>query len=99
MHSTWPTATSTTTKAFCARSHIAKDLGFNGKSLIHPKQIELLHKAYAPTAEEVDHAKRVIAAAEEAHRKGLGVVSLDGKMVDPPVINEAEMALQMAEAS
>ena len=86
-------------EGFLREVAIAKDLGFDGKSLIHPKQIELLHKAYAPTADEVDHAKRVIAAADEAHRKGLGVVSLDGKMVDPPVIKEAEMALQMAEAS
>jgi citrate lyase subunit beta/citryl-CoA lyase len=84
---------------FLREVKIAKRLGFNGKSLIHPKQIELLHRAYAPTAEEVSHAKRVIAAAEEARRKGLGVVSLDGKMVDPPVIEEAEMALQLAEAS
>lgn len=86
-------------EGFLREVNIAKQLGFNGKSLIHPKQIDLLHKAYAPTDEEVSHAKRVLAAAEEAHRKGLGVVSLDGKMVDPPVIHEAEMALQMAEAA
>jgi len=86
-------------EGFLREVNIAKQLGFNGKSLIHPRQIELLHKAYAPTPEEVDHAKRVIAAAEAARRKGLGVVSLDGKMVDPPVINEAEMVLQRAEAA
>jgi len=86
-------------EGFLREVNIAKQLGFNGKSLIHPKQIDLLHKAYAPTEEEVTHAKRVLAAAEEAHRKGLGVVSLDGKMVDPPVIHEAEMALQLAEAA
>ncbi|HUL41702.1 MAG TPA: citrate (pro-3S)-lyase subunit beta [Burkholderiales bacterium] len=85
-------------EGFLREVQIAKQLGFNGKSLIHPKQIDLLHKAYAPTEAEVSHAKRVLAAAEEAHRKGLGVVSLDGKMVDPPVIHEAEMALQLAEA-
>jgi len=78
---------------------IAKLLGFNGKSLIHPKQIELLHKAYAPSEAEVSHAKRVLAAADEAHRKGLGVVSLDGKMVDPPVIKEAERTLELAQAA
>jgi len=86
-------------EGFLREVQIAKQLGFNGKSLIHPKQIDLLHKAYAPTEAEVSHAKRVLAAADEAHRKGLGVVSLDGKMVDPPVIHEAEMALQMAEAA
>jgi len=86
-------------EGFLREVKIAKQLGFNGKSLIHPKQIELLHQAYEPTDDEVTHAKRVIAAADEAHRKGLGVVSLDGKMVDPPVVDEAEMVLQMAAAS
>ena len=86
-------------EGFLREVAIAKGLGFDGKSLIHPKQVDLLHRAYAPTKEEVDHANRVLAAAEEAHRKGLGVVSLDGKMVDPPVIEEAEMVLQRAQAS
>ncbi|HTO67523.1 MAG TPA: aldolase/citrate lyase family protein [Bradyrhizobium sp.] len=86
-------------EGFLREVKIAKQLGFNGKSLIHPKQIELLHRAYAPSEEEVTHAKRVLAAAEEAHRKGLGVVSLDGKMIDPPVIDEAQMTLQMAAAA
>ena len=74
----------------------AKQFGFTGKSLIHPNQIDLLHKTYAPTAEEVTHAKRIIAAAENAHRAGLGVVSLDGKMIYPPVIEGAEIILQLA---
>jgi len=86
-------------EGFLREVGIAKDLGFDGKSLIHPKQIDLLHRAYAPTEKEIEHAKRVLAAAEEAHRKGLGVVALDGKMVDPPVIDEAEMVLQRAEAA
>ena len=80
-------------EGFLREVEIAKQLGFNGKSLIHPRQIELLHKAYAPTADELNRAKRVIAAAEAAHRDGLGVVSLDGKMIDPPVIKEAEQVL------
>lgn len=86
-------------EGFLREVAIAKDLGFDGKSLIHPKQVDLLHRAYAPTEKEIEHAKRVLAAAAEAHRKGLGVVALDGKMVDPPVIDEAEMVLQRAEAA
>lgn len=86
-------------EGFLREVAIAKGLGFDGKSLIHPKQVELLHRAYAPTAQEIEHAKRVLAAAEEAHRKGLGVASLDGKMVDPPVIDEAQMVLERAEAA
>jgi citrate lyase subunit beta/citryl-CoA lyase len=86
-------------EGFLREVAIARQLGFNGKSLIHPRQIEPLHRAYAPTADEVDYARRVLAAAKSAHRNGLGVVSLDGKMVDPPVIKEAEMTLQLAEAA
>lgn len=86
-------------EGFLREVSIARQLGFNGKSLIHPKQIELLHRAYAPTPEEVAYAQRVLAAADSAHRKGLGVVSLEGKMVDPPVIAEAEMVLQRAQAA
>ena len=71
-HSTWLMATLTTMKDSLREVAIAKQLGFNGKSLIHPKQIEPLHKAYAPSETEVAQAKRVIAAADEAHRKGLG---------------------------
>jgi len=86
-------------EGFLREVAIARQLGFDGKSLIHPKQVELLHRAYAPAPEEVHYAQRVIAAAEAAHRDGLGVVSLDGKMIDPPVIEEAKMVLQRAQAS
>lgn len=57
-------------------------MGFNGKSLINPRQIDLLHNAYAPTQEEVDYARRVIAAAEEGERNGLGVVILSALEID-----------------
>ncbi|WP_342627128.1 aldolase/citrate lyase family protein [Nguyenibacter vanlangensis] len=85
-------------EGFLREVMIAKQLGFNGKSLIHPRQIALLHKAYAPTVAELDYAKRVLAAASQAQARGLGVVSLDGKMIDPPVIHEAEAVLQRAVA-
>lgn len=84
---------------FLREVNIAKQLGFNGKSLIHPRQIRLLHQAYAPTPKELDHARKVLAAADEAHAKGLGVVSLDGKMVDPPVIHEAQRTVLRAQNS
>jgi citrate lyase subunit beta/citryl-CoA lyase len=86
-------------EGFLREVQIAKQLGFNGKSLVHPRQIEILHKAYAPSPEEVAYAKRVLAAAELARRNGQGVVSLDGKMVDPPVVDAAEMLLQRAQAA
>ncbi|SJZ69509.1 citrate (pro-3S)-lyase subunit beta [Consotaella salsifontis] len=84
---------------FLKEVDLIKRLGFTGKSLINPRQIELLHNAFAPAQEEVDYARRVVAAAAQAEEKGLGVVSLNGKMVDAPVIAMAERVLQRAAAS
>lgn len=86
-------------EGFLKEVELIKKLGFNGKSLINPRQIDLLHNAYAPTAEEVEHSKRVVAAAEQAEREGLGVVSLNGKMIDAPIVNHALRILQKAQAS
>jgi citrate lyase subunit beta/citryl-CoA lyase len=86
-------------EGFLKEVDLIKRLGFNGKSLINPRQIELLHNAYAPTEEEVDYAKRVVAAAEKGEREGLGVISLNGKMIDAPIINHARRLLQRADAS
>ena len=86
-------------EGFLREVMIAKNLGFNGKSLIHPRQIKPLHQAYAPTPKELTQARRVIQAAEKAKQEGLGVISLDGKMVDPPIIAHAEMVIQRAEAA
>jgi citrate lyase subunit beta/citryl-CoA lyase len=84
---------------FLKEVELIRKLGFNGKSLINPRQIELLHNAYAPTEEEVEYSQRVVAAAEKGEREGLGVVSLNGRMIDAPVINHARRVLQRAEAS
>ena len=79
-------------------AHI-KQLGFDGKSLINPRQIELLHNLYAPTQKEVNHAKLVVEAAEASAREGRGVISLNGTMVDSPVIERARLVLSRAELS
>ncbi len=84
---------------FLREVEVIRRLGFNGKSLINPRQIELLHNAYAPTQEEVDHARRVIAAADKAEREGLGVISLGGRMIDAPIVNHARRVVGNAEAS
>ena len=76
----------------------AKALGFDGKGAIHPLQIEPIHRAFAPTPDELSWAKGVVAAAEEAERKGLGVVSYEGRMVDRPVVLRAKRILEMARA-
>ena len=84
---------------FLKEVDLIKRMGFNGKSLINPRQIEILHNAYAPTQEEVDYAERVLAAAEEGERNGLGVISLNGKMIDAPIINHARVVIERKNAS
>ena len=76
-----------------------KQLGFDGKSIINPRQIEPVHKIYTPTAKEIDYAKSVIEAIKDAERKNSGVISLNGKMVDKPIVDRAKRVLSLAEAS
>jgi citrate lyase subunit beta/citryl-CoA lyase len=83
-------------EGFLREVEVIKRLGFNGKSLVNPRQIELLHRAYAPSPGEVERAERVLDAAEKAEREGLGVVSLDGRMVDAPVVAAARRVLMLA---
>lgn len=77
-------------------TRFAKSIGMNAKSAIHPNQIETINQIFTPTTKEVDYAKRVLMARDEAFAKGLGVFSLDGKMVDKPVIERAEKVLEKA---
>ncbi len=86
-------------EGFLKEVSLIKKLGYNGKSLINPRQIELLHNAYAPTVSEVENAKKVVEAAEEGERKGLGVVSLNGKMIDAPIIARAQKTIELAKYS
>ena len=67
----------------------SRALGFEGMGCIHPLQIQVIHEAYAPTQAEIDKALRIVAAFEDAKARGLGVVSLGSKMIDPPVVNRA----------
>lgn len=73
----------------------AKSLGFEGKGCIHPRQIPVVHQAFAPTIEEIEKAKKIVLAFEEAEKKGLGVVSLGSKMIDPPVVKRAQRILSL----
>lgn len=74
----------------------AKSLGFEGKGCIHPRQIEVIHKGFAPTEKEINKAMKIILAFEEAEKKGLGVVSLGSKMIDAPVVKRAFNTINMA---
>lgn len=74
----------------------AKALGFEGKGCIHPRQIQIVHEAFAPTTEEIEKAKKIVLAFEVAEKKGLGVVSLGTKMIDPPVVKRAMRTMELA---
>lgn len=74
----------------------AKSLGFEGKGCIHPRQIKVVHEAFAPTAEEIERAKKIVLAFEDAEKKGLGVVSLGTKMIDLPVVKRALRTIDLA---
>jgi citrate lyase subunit beta/citryl-CoA lyase len=74
----------------------SRALGFEGMGCVHPRQIRPIHEAFAPSAVEVEKALRVVAAFEEAETKGLGVVSLGSKMIDPPVVKRALRTVQIA---
>lgn len=76
-----------------------KQLGFDGKSVINPRQIKPVHRVFTPTHEEVVKAQRIIAASHDAEARGSGVVALDGKMIDRPVVLRAERTLELAYAS
>lgn len=86
-------------EGFLAEVELIKRLGFDGKSLVNPRQIHLLHQAYAPTEDELVRAQMVVAAAERAARDGLGVVSLGGKMIDAPIIAAARRTIAFAESA
>lgn len=85
-------------EGFMHEAEHIKSLGFDGKSLINPRQIEIIHNIFAPTQKEVDHANAVIEVAAEAEAQGSGVVSLNGKMVDAPIIERARWTLQRAKS-
>ncbi|MBI4494532.1 MAG: CoA ester lyase [Chloroflexi bacterium] len=79
-------------------ARLARQLGFSGKLCIHPSQIEPIHRAFTPTAEEVEAARRVVETADEAARQGRGSVALDGRMLDAPIVGQARRLLAQAEA-
>jgi len=76
----------------------SRGLGFEGMGCVHPLQIPVIHEAFAPTAAEIEKAKKIVAAYNEAHEKGLGVVSLGSKMIDPPVVHRARKLMERAKS-
>lgn len=73
------------------------EMGFDGKGTIHPGQIALIHECFMPSPEEVEQAKQIINAVEEARKSGEGVATLEGRMIDLPVEMKARRILKLAE--
>lgn len=80
-----------------ANSLQAKSIGFKGRFAIHPDQIDALNACFAPSEREVAHARRVVAAYEEAERNGRGSTSLDGWVIDVPVVKRARAVLALVD--
>ena len=87
------------TEGFEAEVSLIKQLGFDGKSVINPRQIPLVNTIYAPTEKEIQNAKEVIWGIREAEAKGSGVISVNGKMVDKPIVERAERVIALALAA
>jgi citrate lyase subunit beta / citryl-CoA lyase len=85
-------------KGFTLACRQGRELGFDGKTLIHPKQIETANTAFAPSAEEVAWSRRIIAAYAEAERSGKGVVLVDGKLIENLHIDNARRVVAVAAA-
>ena len=78
----------------CAK---AKQFGFKGKFAIHPAQIEVINESFSPSEAEIEYARRVVAAFEDAERVGRGSTSLEGKVIDVPVVKRARALLELAD--
>lgn len=87
------------TEGFKAEVSLIKQLGFDGKSVINSRQIPLVNEIYTPTEKEINNALAVVAGIREAEAKGSGVISVNGKMVDKPIVERAERVLALAKAA
>lgn len=86
-------------EGFMNEVKLIKQMGFDGKSIINPRQIDIVHRVYTPTEEEIRKSLRIIEAIKEAEEKGSGVISVGGKMVDKPIVERARRVLDLADAS
>jgi len=76
----------------------SRAVGFEGMGCVHPLQIPVIHEAFAPSAAEIERARKIVTAYDEAQENGVGVVSLGSKMIDPPVVQRALKLIARAKA-
>lgn len=87
------------TEGFYRETNYIYELGYDGKSLVNPRQIPMVNKVFNPTKDEIENAQAVQNAIREAKAKGSGVISMNGKMVDKPVVEKANRVIETAKAS
>ncbi len=85
-------------EGFAAECAQGADMGFDGKTLIHPTQVEPCNEAYSPSAEEIEYSRRVIEAFEQGLADGVGVVTVDGRMIENLHVDNARRAIAIADA-
>jgi citrate lyase subunit beta/citryl-CoA lyase len=85
-------------EGFLAECVQGAEMGFDGKTIIHPTQVEPCNEAYAPSEQEIEHARRVIEAFEAGVAEGKGVITVDGRMIENLHVDNARRALAVAEA-
>jgi citrate lyase subunit beta/citryl-CoA lyase len=85
-------------EGFAAECRQGAEMGFDGKTIIHPSQVEPCNEAYSPSPEEVEHSRRVIEAFEAGIAEGKGVVTVDGKMIENLHVDNARRAIAVADA-
>ena len=85
-------------ETFIAEVNMIKQLGFDGKSVINPRQVRIVHQIFTPSEKEIAQAKRVITAYQAAIERNSGVINLDGKMIDTPMVLRAERVLAYAQS-
>ena len=75
-----------------------RKMGFDGKSIVNPRQIEFVHKTFAPTEKEIAYAEKLVRGCQAQADAGIGVYTVDGKMVDIPFIEDAKRVIRLAKA-
>jgi citrate lyase subunit beta / citryl-CoA lyase len=83
-------------EGYCAEARLARQLGFLGKSCIHPSQVALANAVFQPSAQDIEQARRLVAAAARADADGVGAYVVDGAMVDAPFVARAQQLLAQA---
>jgi citrate lyase subunit beta/citryl-CoA lyase len=82
-------------EGLAAECRLARQLGYKGKFALHPKQIDLINREFSPSESELAYAEKVVDAFNKAQQANIGVITVDGKMVDPPVVERARQLLRI----